>query len=265
MSVLRQGFSGESIGHSYIKRESNITLPAHSYRMCLVVSVQPTRAGVLMDDVSGGTTQRFMWFPSTDPRISYKPPWFPGPLALPSYREWMYPTEIQIPDAARQLIMETRVKNMRGEVAAIDGHALFCREKFAFALAVLDGRTEMSDEDWELSGLASEMSQRTRESIEAQIAEAREEEARERGKLQGVSSVAAEDEKLVQHDKRRERIGKWVQRKLSENGPMKQRDLHHAMNSKNGDRNYLQYVLGALKDVGVVEEKDDGTWVLLQP
>jgi hypothetical protein len=70
LSILRSGFSGETIGFSYAAREKRRHIGAHTYRMTFVVSVQPTRAGWLIDDGGGGTPQRFMWFPGTDSRVA---------------------------------------------------------------------------------------------------------------------------------------------------------------------------------------------------
>jgi hypothetical protein len=99
---------------------------------------------------------------------------------------------------------------MRGSLSALDGHALFMREKFAFALAVLDGRTSVSEEDWQLSGVAARVSDETREWVVALADEAKVEEASEKGKLQGVSSVAADDERDYRIDQKRNRIRELI-------------------------------------------------------
>ena len=81
-----------------------------------------------------------MWFPGTDTRITTDVPWETGPLTLPNLTEWLYPTTITIPSEAERHIRCERVKTMHGETGALDGHAIFCREKFAYGLAVIDGR-----------------------------------------------------------------------------------------------------------------------------
>lgn len=195
MSVLRSAFSGETLGFSYVNTNTP-TIESHTYRMTMIVSVQPTRAADLLADVGGGTPQRFMWFPGTDKRISMElSGGFVEPLTLPRPGEWQYPMTVQIPTPARDLILRERVKSMRGNPNALDGHALFVREKFAFALAILDSRTSVSQEDWELSGVAAKVSDMTRDWVSRATEEAKVEEATEKGVLQGISSLAADEEK----------------------------------------------------------------------
>ena len=75
-----------------------------------------------------------------------------------------------------------------------DSHALFCREKFAYALAVLDGRVDMASEDWELSGVAAAVSAHIRDRVTDNCRKLRR-AADEAGALHGVSQEAADNEK----------------------------------------------------------------------
>jgi hypothetical protein len=210
MSVLRSAFSGETLGFSYVNKNTP-TLESHTYRMTMIVSVQPQRAAGLLADYQGGTPQRFMWFPGTDRRLSVDlAGGFVSPLILPKPGEWLYPNMIEIPKVARDAILRERVANMRGDTAALDGHALFMREKFAFGLALLDGRTYVSEEDWELSGIAAKVSETTRDWIGNMAEEARIVEAMDRGKLQGVSSMAADEERMVRGDENRGRVANLI-------------------------------------------------------
>lgn len=195
MSVLRSAFSGETLGFSYVNKNTP-TLESHTYRMTMIVSVQPQRAAGLLADYQGGTPQRFMWFPGTDKRLSVDlAGGFVSPLTLPKPGEWLYPKTIEIPTVARDAILRERVANMRGDTAALDGHALFMREKFAFGLALLDGRTYVSEEDWELSGVGAKVSETTRDWIGNMAEEARIVESQDRGVQQAISSMAAEEKK----------------------------------------------------------------------
>lgn len=214
LTTLRQGWSGETLGFSYAGAGKNKHLPAHSYRMTLAMGVQPLRSGWLIDDAAGGTPQRFMWFPAEDNRIPMEESWPAGPLTLPRPGEWLYPREIAIPAEARFLIRSERVKAMRGQRDALDGHALFCREKFAYALTVLDGRVEMTLEDWELSGIAALVSSYTRQLMIDAVQEAAIEDAVGRGELRGVEMEAADVTKLQQKIKRGERILNWLLHKI---------------------------------------------------
>lgn len=254
--IIRSGFSGETLGFSY-RAASNMHLEAQTYRMTLVISVQPARAGALMDDTNGGTLQRFMWFPGTDPRISSDIPVMPGALELPGFGAWLYPRELTVPYEAIELIRDERSRAMRGERDVIDGHALFIREKFAYALAVLDGRDAMSLDDWQLAGIASRVSDHTRSWVAAQLERATEDEATERGRLQGVSSVAADEEKSFRATQRINRIANKALEKIKKVGDkgMTRGDLNNGIAYR--DRPYLQGALDMLARNGIINRAED--------
>jgi hypothetical protein len=170
MGIIRSAFAGESLGFAYVAREGEHLEP-HSYRLTLVVGVQPARAGDLMADAAGGTPQRFQWFPGTDARVTADTGWADpsAELELPHPSIWQYPREIRIPAEAEQFIREEQARRSRGEVDALDGHAAFVREKFAFALAVMDGGHEITSEDWRLSGIAARVSDATRTWVLAEL------------------------------------------------------------------------------------------------
>ncbi len=244
-SILRSGFSGETLGFSY-RNASSTHLAAQSYRMTLMVSVQPGRAGALVDDSYGGTLQRFMWFPGIDARVTVDRPTMPGALNLPAYSAYEYSRVLQLPDHATNLILSERAKAMRGEQDALDGHALFIREKLAYALAVLDGRAEMSVEDWRLAGIACAVSDHTRAWVQAELEIAAKEDAVKRGALMGVSSAAADDEKTQAVTERQRRIAQWILAKL----PATQRELTQGIFSR--DRPYLASTLERLESAGKI-------------
>ena len=52
---LRKAWTGSSLGFAYVDKEKRLTLPEHRYRLCLVVGIQPERAGGILQDTDGGT------------------------------------------------------------------------------------------------------------------------------------------------------------------------------------------------------------------
>lgn len=253
-SILRSGFSGGTLGFSY-RTASSLHLEKHTYRMTLVVSVQPAKAGALMDDIYGGTLQRFMWFPGSDSRITNEPPPMPGKLELPSPAAWQYERELLVPYEAVELIRDERVRINTGAADDINGHALYIREKFAYALAVLDGRDELTSEDWRLAGIASRVSDHTRTWVASELLAAQERKATEEGRLQGVRYNASDEERAHQSNKRLTRIAVWARKKIreSETG-ITQRALTQAMASR--DRPYLATALDKLEATGVIAQRD---------
>lgn len=267
MGTLRSAFSGETLGFSYATKGRDIHLEAHSYRLTLVCSVQPGRAAGLLGDEAGGTPQRFMWFPGLDKRISRRHctdfDWTPT-LVLPPLSEWLYPREIALPDDAKDFILDARAAAASGDADPMDAHAIYAREKLAFGLAVLDGRAIMTLEDWELSGIAAEVSTWTRERTAASVREASRLGAVERGVLRGVEMDSADLEKDYQRAERTRRVLRRVLEKLEEAGEdgLSQRELVHKI--ANRDRRVLSSVLAIAVEDGLVKQDfSTGSWVKL--
>lgn len=259
MSVLRQAYSGETLGFSYITRGRDVHIQAGQYRATVVISAQPGRCRAILADHVGGTPQRFMWFPGTDSRISLEhrqtQVW---PIDLPPSRMWLYPRQVQIPEVAEREILEERVANMRGETDAIAGHLMYTREKFAFALAVLDGRTDMDEDDWRRAGLAMDVSEATRMWVEHELDVIEHADAEAVGRLRGVEQGAADEERRLHEVKRAARLEGWVLRKLSTLGPSTVGTLRKSASSR--DRPWVQAALTGLAERGRVRVDSFEQW-----
>lgn len=253
MGTLRSAFSGESLGFTY--RSNKNHLEPHSYRMTLVINVQPARAGSLMEDRHGGTLQRFMWFPGTDPRITTEIPPMPAPLTMPHAGSWRCARELKVPYETIELIRDERARSASGlSDDPLAGHALYMREKFAYALAVLDGRDVMTLEDWRLSGIAARVSDHTRQWVESELHNIQVEEDTERGRRQGTFMGAADEERVSFAETRKRRIAKVVLQKITtadEKGYARG-DLNKAIAYR--DRPYLQSALDWLAERGDIQK-----------
>jgi hypothetical protein len=268
MSVLRSGFSGETLGYSYRGR-SKEKVEAHSYRMTMIVSVQPERAGGLFADTAGGTPQRFMWFPGRDKRIKVARPAWPTDASgarhsLPTIDPRALPFGgIQIPPEAEALILQAREDaNGSGNDEALNGHALYCREKFAYALALFDGRVHIDSDDWKLSGIAAAVSDWCRLRAQNTLTQAETTMAAERGRLRGVESYESEISKAVIANEELKRILTWAIKKLgaADSRRMKKRDLTQAASS----RDRAKFTEAMLRGVEAGLIVGDGPeWVLL--
>lgn len=215
-ALLRSAFSGKQLGFAYRGNDRHLDL--HSYRLTLLVNVQPAKSGVLLDDQTGGLLQRFMWFPASDQRVDSQNPDWPGPLSLPSDKAREYPRELKIPYEAIDLIKDGAVARNRGEPNPLDGHALFAREKLAFALAVLDGRDEMTADDWRLAGTAARVSDHIRQWCAEELDRARADDATQEGKTLGVKRFAADREQARRVADQRTRIARSIVDKLTAAG-----------------------------------------------
>lgn len=263
LPLLRQGFSGETLGFSYAAKDKRRHIRSHTYRMTLVLATQPERAGWLLADAAGGTPQRFMWFPATDSRISLETRWPSGQLELPKLTEWLSPREIMVPPEAADLIRREHVKRATGsDEPALDGHALFCREKFAFALAVLDGRVNITSEDWELSGVAADVSAYTRESTIEAIAETAKLDAVDRGEVRGIELAAADAAKAHEQRDRAQRILRWLLATVENAGDegIANRELNRKVAGR--DRRFLESAISHAATSGLIRQLEGTTtWV----
>lgn len=178
---VRQAAMGEQLGFFYVDPEKRMPVPEHAYRLCLVAGVQPRRAQVLLGDADGGTPQRFVWLPARlDPGMlppEEEMPDDPEPLLwtaprwpVAAFLHGTARTVVQLPKVAVRRTIELRREHAEGLGDPLDGHANFTRLKVAVALAVLEGRTEVDEEDWELSGVIMARSDATRLVVTEELA-----------------------------------------------------------------------------------------------
>jgi hypothetical protein len=197
---LRDAWMGDTLGFAYASQEKAVTLEPQSYRLGLVVGIQPERARPLFEDAEGGTPQRFLWMPSTDPLApDRKPP----RLASRAWKSPIGPaprTEIPVCALAAEEIDRAAVARTRGEVHALDGHAMLCRLKVAAGLAILSERLRVDDDDWLLAGLVMQKSDETRAIVQRalSVVEDRKVEARARAQAKVHTTVAeAEEQRAI--------------------------------------------------------------------
>jgi hypothetical protein len=241
--VLRNGFSGERLGFTYRGR-TTAPVEAHTYRMTMIVGAQPSRAGALLEDSGGGTLQRLMWFPGMDRRVVADPTPYPvDGLGLNRTLNGMFPRRVEllnavgpisVPPEVETEIREARASFMRNQIEESRGHALFAREKVAFALAYLNGRTEIDLEDWRLAKIVSAVSDWTLGRVDEAYQESRLNEFRDRGMLKGAEYAAAERSKANEQVKAADRVLRNIIKKVENAGPfgIKDTDLVQAVHSR---------------------------------
>lgn len=258
LPTLRSAFSGVTLGAS-TKASGGFHLPAQSYRLTLIIGAQPSRASAILDDSYGGTPQRFMWFPATDSRIDSDRPLFPGELTVPNeltHDAFKYDTELIVPEVAERAIVAARVKSQRGEGDPLDSHRLFCQEKFAYALALIDGRDKMTLEDWQLATIAMKVSDYTRAWVMAGQEDAIREDAEKQGRTQGYASAAAEQTKQASALQTVNRVATRVLAHIKEAGEkgVSQGELNRKLPGR--DRGYLMSALTSLDSAELVMQLD---------
>jgi len=255
LPVLRTAYNGKALGFTNRDGATTIPIAAHTYRLTVSVGVQPLRAQPLLDDADGGLPQRFLWLPTHDPSgrawreqghptPERRPPWEP-----PSFAGAI---ELAVPEVVREAVIEAAMP--LAELVAVnplDGHAVLAREKVAALLGILDGRPEVSVEDWQLAGHLMDVSDRERASVQAILTTKAVEDGERRARTAGKHAVIVDDTKyaagvrrLAQRTAGRLRVdGGWV-------GGAKIRKW-----AAGRDREYVEDALRSLVAAAVVDSK----------
>lgn len=230
MPELRKAWMGEQLGFSYAADEKKIPIREHRYRMTMVVGVQPGRSRTLLEDSDGGTPQRFLWFPTTDPDRPRFRPEDPGRLALPRWPGGVLQTEpegtsvervdadagasrvkfsigtldlalkpdprefqvLDVPQSAVEAIERAQDANLDGDDGNdLDSHANLMQLKVAATMMWLNGRHDkVSEEDWSLAGVVMAVSTKTRAQVVKTLGVQASEQNLHRARAEGERAVA---------------------------------------------------------------------------
>jgi hypothetical protein len=212
LEVLRQTYSGEPLAFAYSSRDANVPdVPALSYRVAVVVSVQPALAGPLANDTDSGSAQRWLWLATTDPGVPERAPAWPGPLniTLPSPASLrscdvagLRLAAMAVAPAIAAEIDAARVVRLQanGNADPDEGHAHLGRLKIGALLALLDGRADITPDDWQLADMIVSTSAGVRDYARqavARDASTRERHSRERhARAEVAASEAIEASKV---------------------------------------------------------------------
>jgi hypothetical protein len=186
--ILRSAWSGSALSTNGAERARQRNLDANSYRFVMVMGVLPATAGLILDDHGAGTPQRVVWLPahySGFPDEDVKP----GESPLEGWKMPSAGSTIAFPEHVRALVRSNRLASTRGDVAALDGHALLARLKVAAGLALLHGSASVSDDLWDVSGHIMALSDHTRQGL----LRAQGEQNRERQKARGKDEAVREE------------------------------------------------------------------------
>jgi hypothetical protein len=252
MPQLRQAYMGERLGFGYADSAKRLPVPAHKYRMCMVVGVQPERAGPLLDDSDAGTPQRFVWLPAVDRAAPDTAPRCPDPI------EWQRPqfpradyhrSVLPICDAARATIDAARLARLRGDGDALDGHALLARLKIAAALGLLDGHAEVDDDDWRLAGHLLAVSDAARAEVAETLRLAK--RAANRGRAESEAERTIIVAERVTEDAAK-RVARGIRKRLRADGRTARSKLRKATSAR--DRHLFDAAVDNLIAAGQIQE-----------
>lgn len=254
---LRKLYSGETLGFTNAQKHTRTNVAAHTYRACLITGVQPTRGTFLLNGADAGTPQRFLWLPVDDADAPDVTPPRIAPLAVSSPAMFGPGATMASPDRSEIAIPASTTEQMRRHrldvlrhatgVDPLDGHRMLCRLKVAAALMILDGRQQISGEDWELAGTVLAMSDHTR----GQVTRAGSEKARQ-ANLARAKAEVERDEFRSASKLRSTKDAVLRQLKRAEDGNVKRSDLRRALTSD--WRTYFDPAISELASEGLLHE-----------
>lgn len=172
MPTLRTIFTGGILGNTLADMEKRRIVPAGNAVYGVVVAVQPEVAAGLLTvaEVLAGTPQRFTFASALDPSASLSPPDWPGMLAWapPHPMDGQMGVTTRIANEIHEYHHSTQQGSPRDR---LDAHLLLRQEKAAGILAILEGRLNIDDDDWELAGMQMATSNAVRSVVQTRIRE----------------------------------------------------------------------------------------------
>jgi hypothetical protein len=246
MDYLKQGYSGSSFGRVLKGRKGTLLQP-RTYRFTCGVNIQPARAGSFFTDqqVAGGFTSRFVWFNTQDKTLkrSFET------VALEPFRaalvDWNGVESIQALPVMDEAHKDQHFANMMRKVDPMDSHLLLTRAKVACALAVLDNRSELNQEDWELSGVVIAHSLQTRSEILDTLTK---ESSKTRDRNAKAAATLAATTEEIKHRKNVERVATNIRKALLSGKARSLKDKSLAKQISSRDRDFIPEAIQFLED-----------------
>jgi len=166
--AIRSAAIGEALGQTNASEERRRYIAPEPYSMGMFIGFQPSTALPLLMESGKGTPQRFFWLWSTDPSIPRKGfPW-PGGIEVPKeFISCDEPLDVTFPQSIKDDLRAALVDRATGaiEIAELDGHAGLMKVKAAALFALLNGSTDVTDEDWSLAEIAWKCSCAVRDAL----------------------------------------------------------------------------------------------------
>ena len=212
LSTLKTLWTGGAIGTANATEDRDRNLEAHTYRLALMVGIQPGLGGVLFDKdaVTGGLPQRFVFATVNDPTLTMdsETPEDPGVLRHTISEEIPFdpimfgtPTQMPRPDhnyivpVATEIVKEiirTQKEIRLGVTDSLRGHWLFAKLRVAALLSILHGGSMVDEVWWELADGVMRHSDETREKLIADYGRSMSAENEAKGKGDASRALAAE-------------------------------------------------------------------------
>lgn len=257
MESLRRAFGGELLGQTNASRDRSRRV--RNYSLGFIAGLQPTAALNLLREAELGTPQRFVWVSVIDPSVPDDPPPWPGELNLPTGYQPNQPMTID-PDVCAEIRRDDTAR-IRGKLRRdpLDAHEPLIRIKLAGLLALLDGRWNVTKEDWRLAETMWEVSCGVRDTI-AEYGRALAKAERRRQTRDHVARTVAADRALKREEDEVDRVARVMARAARRAAePLSARDLRKTTASR--DRRFASRAFNHALRAGWICETEAGMYV----
>lgn len=251
---LNKMYIGESLGFQNRAKETRLPVRAHTYRACLTMDVQPGKASVLLDNEDTGFPQRFMFVEAKDPGLP------DGDIDEPASLHWHTPVDlhaqrlnqdeimVEVCESAKSTIRLARRNVVKGN--ADGGHHLQTQLKVAAALAILDGRSSVLDDDWFIAGYL--MSRSARVLANLKVFKSEQFAASNKSRAEAEADREMVKARLMDDDANK-RVSQAILRKLSGEW-MTAGELKRSIAAR--DRTHMENALEHLESINSIEVQE---------
>lgn len=218
--AIRSAWTGEALGQANSQMETSRYVPDLNYSMGIVINFQYDTIGPLLAQAGGGTPQRFLYFSADDPNRPvemFDAPEHPGMLDNPLDEVLDHPFAFE-QSISYPAQIEAEIWRMAQTCGGLDSHKPLMLTKVSGLLALLDQRTKVSDEDWELAktvwGVSCAVRDRAVRAVQSKDAK----ESQARLEAEAAKAVHIQDAIEVHANQKIDTAARWLAVKVEEWG-----------------------------------------------
>jgi hypothetical protein len=163
--TLRSAWDGATLGQANARMDTTRHIPEGSYSMGLAIGFQEDTCQDLLADSTAGTPQRLVWCWATDPEIPDERPEWPGDLSIDLHSGYLgiqddgdgFATlggrRIRFTQEINDELWREDLAKNRGEIEVprLDSQKPKMLCKLSTLLCLIDGRSVVTPEDWDLA------------------------------------------------------------------------------------------------------------------
>jgi hypothetical protein len=274
--TLRRAWVGGTIGQSNGRVETTRVIEQGRYSLGMLIGFQPETAQPLLADSAAGTPQRFLWCWASDPTIPDEDVPDPGglrdvwPASQSDGNAWIIGAAVADlrpvtfdPAIIAEIKPEVRAV-ARGELVLppLDSHRPLMLVKLSTLLAQLDGRRDVTTEDWRLARIVWDTSRRVQDHLvsfgQAMAGKAAADRRAAYSAQETEATLAVLEAREDRERHQVERVALAVTRRVQQEGALTAGAIRRVLNSR--DRSLVVDALLVATERGWLGELD-GTFV----